>query len=347
MTGHPDIELVAGEDLDDRQVEALAGLQSVASSERVEGDPPVSPAQLALDERIHPPWLRRTHALAWGTGGALVASATVEIEDRADNRHLAWLEASTAPDARRQGLGSAVLAALLPVALGEGRTLAMAGTPEGGPGAAFSRALGLTVGQLEHSNRARTADMPQDVLEAWVADAPSKAPGYSLVAVDGPFPEELLEPYAKLALVMNDAPVDELEIEDFEYSPGELRALQQASEQRGTTRWTLVARHDDTGELAGLTDLHLPKHDRWLAHQGDTGVAREHRGHGLGRWLKATNALRLLDEHPEVQAIQTWNASTNPHMLAINHAMGFRPVTVQELVQGPIDALVERLSAPR
>lgn len=337
------LEVVEADDLDDRQVEALAALVSVAASERVEGDPPVSPAQLALDERIHPPWLRRTHSLAWGEGGSLLAAGAVEIEDRSDNRHLAWFEVATAPHARRRGLGSAVVDALLPVARAEGRTHFMAGTPESGPGSAFATALGLTVGQLEHGNRARTADISRDLLESWVRDAPARAAGYSLVAVDGPFPDELLEPYAALALVMNDAPIDELEIEDFEYSPDELRSLQQASEQRGTTRWTLIARHDATGELAGLTELHIPRHDRWLAHQGDTGVARAHRGHGLGRWLKATNALRLLDEHREVEAIQTWNASTNPYMLAINHAMGFRPVAVHEMVQGPIDRLAERL----
>ena len=53
---------------------------------------------------------------------------------------------------------------------------------------------------------------------------------------------------------------------------------------------------------------------------------REHRNLGLGRWLKAANALRLLDERPEVTTIETWNAGVNAAMLAINHAMGFQPV---------------------
>lgn len=339
------LELVAGTELDDRRIEALAALLSVASPERVEGDPPVSPAQLAVDERIGPAWVRRTHALAWDEGGALVAAAVLEIEDRADNRHLAWVEASTAPDARRQGYGSAVLAALLPLALDAGRTLVMAGTPEGGPGSAFASAVGLEVGQREHSNRARCREMPREVLASWVEGARTTAVGSSLLAVDGPFPEDLLEPYSRLALVMNDAPTDDLDLEDFDYTAEELRSRQLAAEARGTIRWTLIARHDATGELAGLTELLLMRHDRWLAHQGDTGVAATHRGHGLGRWLKATNALRLLDEHPEVEAVQTWNASTNPHMLAINHEMGFHATTVQELVQGPTEALLERLRA--
>ncbi|HKY75356.1 MAG TPA: hypothetical protein VJS45_04400, partial [Acidimicrobiia bacterium] len=47
---------------------------------------------------------------------------------------------------------------------------------------------------------------------------------------------------------------------------------------------------------------------------------------GLGRWLKAVNALRLLDERPDVEFIDTWNAGSNEAMLGINVAMGFAPL---------------------
>ena len=46
---------------------------------------------------------------------------------------------------------------------------------------------------------------------------------------------------------------------------------------------------------------------------------------GLGRWLKASTALRLMSERPDVRFIETWNAGANEPMLAINRAMGFRP----------------------
>ena len=84
-----------------------------------------------------------------------------------------------------------------------------------------------------------------------------------------------------------------------------------------------MARHDATGEIVGLTELVLPPHRPWRAHQGDTGVNPAHRGKSLGRWLKAVNLLRLLDERPAVREVETYNAGTNQAMLSINHALGF------------------------
>jgi hypothetical protein len=65
---------------------------------------------------------------------------------------------------------------------------------------------------------------------------------------------------------------------------------------------------------------------QWLAVQGDTGVEPVHRNRGLGRWSKATNVLRLLEERPDTQVVETWHAGVNAPMLTINDAMGFRPV---------------------
>jgi GNAT superfamily N-acetyltransferase len=341
-----DITLVSGPDLDDAAVEALARLLTAADADRSPGDPPISPEQLALDERVLPAWMHRTRALAWGPDGELLGAAAVELEDRPDNRHLAWLEVVVAEGARRRRIGSSVLAAVIPVAIDDGRTLGMAGTPVGGAGAAAAQALGLSVGQVEHRNRVRTADLPRPLLESWVRDGAERARGYSLVAVDGPAPEALLAPYASLLAVMNDAPVDDLEIEDFVFTPEDVRANHAATAHRGTDRWTVLVRHDATGDLVALTELLIPAVDSWRAQQGDTGVVQAHRGHGLGRWLKAVNALRLLDERPDVTAIETWNAGTNAHMLAINHAMGFRPEVEQALVQGDLARLLGRVAGP-
>jgi len=49
--------------------------------------------------------------------------------------------------------------------------------------------------------------------------------------------------------------------------------------------------------------------------------------------LKATMALRLVSERPEVRSISTGNAGSNAPMLSINHAMGFRCVEQRDYYQ--------------
>ncbi len=47
-----------------------------------------------------------------------------------------------------------------------------------------------------------------------------------------------------------------------------------------------------------------------------------HRGHRLGMWLKASMLLWMRDLRPELTTIDTWNATSNTHMIAVNEALG-------------------------
>ena len=89
--------------------------------------------------------------------------------------------------------------------------------------------------------------------------------------------------------------------------------------------WAVGVRHDESGEIVGISDLYLPQARPWIAFQDDTGVAAAHRGHRLGAWMKATNHQRLRRERPEVEVVSTWNATQNAPMLRINRALGFAP----------------------
>jgi GNAT superfamily N-acetyltransferase len=125
---------------------------------------------------------------------------------------------------------------------------------------------------------------------------------------------------------MNTAPIGELEYEDDRYTPELWRAKESSLLARNYDWWTLCARHQDSGELAGFTEVLFPQLWPETAYQEDTGVWPKHRNRGLGRWLKAVMAQRVLDERPSVERIETWNAGSNEAMLNINVAMGFEPV---------------------
>ena len=80
-----------------------------------------------------------------------------------------------------------------------------------------------------------------------------------------------------------------------------------------------------------------------VGRQGDTGVLEAHRGHGLGRWLKAENLRRALAHQPGIEVVETYNAESNPHMLAINVEMGFRPHRSFSTWQGAVAAAADAL----
>jgi hypothetical protein len=86
----------------------------------------------------------------------------------------------------------------------------------------------------------------------------------------------------------------------------------------------LVARHRVSGELAGHTVVCVEGQRPAVAHQHDTAVARAHRGHRLGMLLKAGMVLWLAESEPQVQTVDTWNAESNDHMIAVNEALGYR-----------------------
>lgn len=97
------------------------------------------------------------------------------------------------------------------------------------------------------------------------------------------------------------------------------------------------------GAFAGYTELVWNPENPRFAQQGDTAVAPEHRGHGLGKWLKAGMLERLHRERPDVRVVRTGNADTNAAMLGINEALAFAATRAVVLWQVDADELARRL----
>jgi GNAT superfamily N-acetyltransferase len=291
-----------------------------------DSEPATDPREVHAGLRVDRDDIEVTALLA-RDGERPVGYAFVDIRHGMGNEHMAWAgELFVRPDVRRVGTGRALLAEIESASRAAGRTLLLGGFAEGDDdGAAFARSVGATEGHRERQNRARTADLDRSMLDGWVADAAEHAAGYSLVCFDDRCPDDLIDDFMQLTHTMNDAPRTD-SLEDFTYTADNRRATEAEQVRAGIASWYVLARRDDTGELAGYTELALSPWSPWRAEQGDTAVAAAHRGHGIGRWLKAVNALRLLDERPQVEVIETWNDGTNRWMLAINDAMGFRPV---------------------
>jgi mycothiol synthase len=260
-------------------------------------------------------------------GDVPVGIGSIDIRSGMGNEHMAWVEdLFVLPERRREGIGTMLLDEVVTRVKAAGRTLIMGGFDEGNvDGAAFAKHVGATWSNAERQNRARTAEMDRSMLERWVADAVEGAAGYSLVTFDDRCPDDLIDAFVEAKKAMNDAPRSD-KLDDDVRTAEHFRASEAEMAAAGTTMWCVAARHDATGDVAGYSQLFWNPRKPWITDQGDTAVSAAHRGHGIGRWLKAANALRLLDERPDVRVIETWNDGSNKWMLAINDAMGFAPV---------------------
>jgi GNAT superfamily N-acetyltransferase/RimJ/RimL family protein N-acetyltransferase len=240
-----------------------------------------------------------------------------------DNPHRAYLTLVVSPDRRRSGTGTRLLRHAAARAAATGRTLLVGETPRDSAGAEFAVAMGAQAGITEIRRWLDVTGIPAGHLAGLRRRAEEAAAGYSLVRWEGPTPEEYVEQVVAILWAMADAPHDPDE-EPHHQGPERLRRSERRVAEQGVRRYSVAARCDRTGELAGLTQIGVDPEDRGWGHQFTTVVAREHRGHRLGLLIKVVMLENLAAAEPGVNRFITGNADSNRYMIAINEEIGFR-----------------------
>ena len=248
-----------------------------------------------------------------------------------DNLDSAWLWLTVLPSLRRRGLGSDLLHAAADVCRGLGRSLVgIAGWEEAHP-EGFAAAHGFEEKSRAILRRLTVADVDPDRIDVLHDEVAHHAADYLLERYDGAMPESLLPALSELTGVINDAPLDDLELEDEQFPPERIRAYEHAQLASGFRLRRVLARHRGTGELAGHTVVAVDSTRPWIGDQHDTAVARDHRGHRLGLLLKTDMLRWLREEEPALATIDTFNAESNDHMVGVNERLGYR-IMARELV---------------
>jgi mycothiol synthase len=270
------------------------------------------------------------------------AHATLQILNMDTNQHLVQLELVVESHLRRQGIGTKLLRLAAQHSQKLGRTLLITdSTDRVAAGQPFLEKYGLTQGLVNHVNQLKLTELPDGLLQTWTTRQPDE---YNLEIWHGDVPESDLVAYAELSNVMNTAPTDDLDIEDFHFTAEMLRQQEAMRKAGNRDALTAVVRHT-SGALVGLNELGWSNSRPGIVNQGGTGVLPEHRNHGLGRWLKAANLQRLLELNPEAKFIRTGNADSNAPMLKINTEMGFKPYIASIAWQGNITTILEKMGA--
>jgi len=231
------------------------------------------------------------------------------------------LEVLVHPSLRRRGLGRQMVAMAVRRAYLEGFSLIGVEAIGGTPALAFFEALGFEREYVETRSVLTLSKVDWDQLHAM---AEGIAEGYRIEYYQGGPPESLFEAYAQAKLEAEDG-AEDLDLAPRSSDPERLRESLSTLHKRGLKPYIVLAIHEATGVVAGLTEVVVPAQHPQRADQYDTIVVRDHRGHGIDRALKARMLFELRTAEPDLLEVQTWNAHNSESMLKVNAELGFQP----------------------
>jgi GNAT superfamily N-acetyltransferase len=319
--------------------EALAAAVELVNAVREHDAPFAHP----LTVRAHSGWIRHgwdgepPETYAAVEAGQVVGLVDVHVGEW-DNTHLAWLGVQVHPALRGSGRGTALLTFAEARARELGRTSIGIDGWDSETTRRFAGRHDLPVRSAAVNRRQTLAKVDWELIGRMYDEATAAAADYELVRIAGRTPEAMLGAVAEMTAAINDAPTDDLDIEDEVFPKERIAGYERAQAARGHRLYRVVARHRETGVLAGHTVVAVEEERPWIGDQHDTSVVRAHRGHRLGLLLKGDMLRWLADVEPGLVTIDTWNAESNDHMIAVNEALGYevlgRELEMQRDVRG-------------
>lgn len=272
--------------------------------------------------------------------GEVVGLATVYfLED--DSSHIALTEIVVHPAARRHGTGTAMLRALSPELRARGREIVEGWQlTVGGDGPKWAESLGF---QTVHTVLMQAMEIADADSSLWNVDVPE---GYRTLRWTGAAPDALVASYSEARQSIHDAPLGDLGYQDPQWTVDRVREREAELAALGVEQRVVVAVHEATGAVAGMTELEVLPNDLNWGLQRDTAVSPAHRGRGLGRCVKAEMIRWLLADRPGFQRIQTTTGAANAHMSRVNHELGFVTVRTMVAVNQRLEELEARLTRP-
>jgi GNAT superfamily N-acetyltransferase len=230
------------------------------------------------------------------------------------------LEVLVHPRLRRRGLGRELVAVAARRAYLEGFSSIGVEAIGGTPAIPFYESLGF---EREYVETRSVLSLSKVDWTALGEMGRGIGNGYRIEYHPGGPPENLLEPYSQAKL---EAQHDEgdLDLAPRSSDPQRLRDSLNTLHKRGLKPYIVLAIHEASGVVAGLTEVVVPAQHPERADQYDTIVVRDHRGYGIDRAIKARMLFELRTAEPELREVQTWNAQHNESMLKVNAELGFQ-----------------------
>ena len=259
-------------------------------------------------------WIAEDDRLAEGQSRVFAHVSVLLLGD------IGVLEVLVHPDLRRRGLGRELVAVATRRAYLEGFSSIGVEAIGATPAIPFYESLGFEQEYVETRSVLALSTVDWAALGAM---AGSIGDGYRIEFHPGGPPDELLDAYARAKQEAQDD--DALDLTPRSSDPQRLRDSLSTLHRRGLEPYIVLAIHQATGVVAGLTEVVVPAQHPQRADQYDTIVVRDHRGCGIERAIKARMLFELRAAEPGLLEVQTWNAQDNESMLKVNAELGYQP----------------------
>ncbi|MFI5906414.1 GNAT family N-acetyltransferase [Dactylosporangium sp. NPDC051541] len=307
---------------------------------------------VAVDVPEDPPWREnmfreylaltmpgesRTSWLATDDGGDVLGHASLlSLED------IGVLELTVVPSARRGRVGTALLAAVARRAAEEGFESVGVEVIGGTPAVKFFEAQGFECAFIEMRNLLDLKGVDWLRLGEMAAGIGA---GYRIEYYPGGPPPELFAGYAAAKEAARAGVIDDLALRPSSYDSERLAASLRTLHARGLKPYIVLAVHEQSETIAGLTEVVVPAQRPTRADQYDTIEVPTHRGYGISRAIKARMLFELRAAEPGLLDVQTWNALENEPLLQVNAELGFKPDREWREYEADVPELLRRLKS--
>lgn len=256
-------------------------------------------------------------------GYCTASQHTPESPDYEENKHIMRTFAEVVPDHQRHGIGTEWARRVEETAAEWGKSLVTIWTEEES-GNAFLHKIGAEPKLFESENRLDLNTLDWDLIDRWIDEGVKRSPLATLEFYEERLPVHLYDEYCPVYTeITNDMPLEELEMGAEVYTPERWVDVSKWLDQTGGSHHTYLVRGED-GQISALTDIQYNPDTETLVYQWATGVLRQYRGRGLGKWVKAAMLRFIRERYPQARFIVTYNAKSNEPMMAINNALGFK-----------------------
>jgi mycothiol synthase len=292
-------------------------------------------------DQVHNYEISREGVMLSMFGAEQSAPANPEYET---NKHLLWGDVYVRAEERRKGIATRWLPVFLELMDRQGCTV-LGLNADRDAGHAFLQWLGADRKLSEIESRLKLSEVDWQMMERWVEEGARRSPDTRLEIYDGGLPEEMWPEFARQRTeLLNTMPFEDLDIGQIVVTPERIRFYHERAAAMQVVAHDVLTREPD-GVISGMTDVAWAPYRRTHIEQQFTGVRREARGRGLGKWIKAAMVLHVRELYPDAEWITTGNAGSNAPMLKINRAMGFKAYRTGVDYQITRDKLAERIRA--